>query len=95
MVESSVTPIEASPLQSTSRVDSNLQNQIDSLEAAIPILADDCFAKARQAALKAGLSVLHAEGGAIYSVSPNGQKIRVKTISPPVRVKTGATYRLP
>jgi len=44
--------------------------------------------------LAAGQSVLHAEQGVIYEVSPSGTKTVVMQIDPPVAVEKGKKIKL-
>jgi len=68
------------------------EEELDQLEAAFPKLAGQAFSAARSRALAAGESVLQAEGGVIYRVSPDGQKVEVKKIKKPVKVTRGAKF---
>ena len=57
---------------------------IDELEEQFPLLADAAFSKAREDTLAAGLSVVEADGDAIYEVFPDGTRKFVKSIEPRV-----------
>ena len=71
------------------------EEQIDALEAQFPLLADLAFARAREEALAAGLSVLEARDGVIYEQFPDGRLIPIKRIAPPVHYPPGTTFRIP
>ena len=47
------------------------------------------FSSARQQVLDSGQSVLQSEGDSIYEVFPDGRKVFVKNIEPPVPVVPG------
>jgi len=70
------------------------EEEIDTLEARFPLLADVAFARARDEALAAGLSVLEAENGVIYEQFPDGRRIPIKRIAPPVHYPPGTVFRI-
>jgi hypothetical protein len=71
-------------------------SEIDRLEATLPLVlvAAAAFLVARDEALAAGLSVLEAVDGVIYEVFPDGHRVIVKRIAPPVYVG-GRTFLIP
>eukprot|EP01031_Cornospumella_fuschlensis_P015305 gene15305-18705_t len=54
--------------------------QIEQLETQFPSASAEAFAAARRQVLASGQSVLQAEDGVIYRVSPSGGKWEVKRI---------------
>ena len=62
---------------------------IQKLESQFPAASGSAFAAARQQALAAGLSVLESKQGVIYEVFPNGNRRRVKEITPPTPIAIG------
>jgi hypothetical protein len=68
---------------------SDQEDHIDQLEREIPAMAASAFAEARAKVLAAGLSVLQSEQGSIYEVFPNGDRVLVKKIKPPITVVPG------
>jgi len=62
---------------------------IERLESLFPTMADASFVAARKRVLASGQSVLHAESDCIYEVFPNGHRVLVKKIAPPINVKAG------
>lgn len=73
---------------------SDAEKNISQLEAQAPARSSEAFGKARARMLAAGQSVLHAEQGAIYRVSPGGKATLVMHIDPPVRIKKGSKIKL-
>lgn len=71
------------------------ESDLESLENAFPSVAGLAFSDARLQALQMGLSVMQSEDGVIYEVSPDGKKVEVKKIDPPVKVDSRKKYRLP
>jgi hypothetical protein len=65
------------------------ENNIKQLEAEFPAISGSAFAAARENALASGHSVLQSEDGYIYEVYPNGDRILVKKIDPPISVVSG------
>ncbi len=68
------------------------ENDLQTEENRFPSISGQAFAAARAAVLASGQSVLQAENGRIYRVSPDGKKELVKEIEPPVRMQSGATF---
>lgn len=60
------------------------------LEEHIPEIAKTALIQAYWKALASGHKVLLAENGHLVEVSPDGTKIRLKSIEPPTLVKKGA-----
>lgn len=63
--------------------------QFDRLEEEFPTVAEQAFATARARVLASGQTVLHSENGYIYEVYPNGDRVFVKKIDPPISVVSG------
>ena len=53
----------------------------------IDSIAKLAFTNARNKALNANLTVLETDDGVLYEVFPDGNKIEVKKVSPPIKVK--------
>jgi hypothetical protein len=70
------------------------ENEILRLEAEFPTVAGKAFAAARAQVLASGQSVLQSENGAIYEVFPDGRKVLVKHIDPPISVTPGALFEI-
>jgi len=68
---------------------------IEQLEASFPASSGEVFDNAFHQALAAGLSVLVADGSAIYEVFPGGNQSFVKPITPPSPVQPGSKFTLP
>jgi hypothetical protein len=66
------------------------ENSIEQLESQFPALSGSAFAAARQQVLASGQSVLQSEQGCIYEVHPNGDRVLVKKIEPPMSVVPGS-----
>jgi len=67
---------------------------IQSLERGFPALSAKAFASARDRVLSSGQSVLQSSAGTIYQVFPDGHRVVVKQIDPPIRVKVGKTIAI-
>lgn len=67
---------------------------IQKLESQFPAASGIAFAAARKQALDAGLSVLESRDGMIYEVFPDGRRVEVKRIEPPVFVELGRKIQL-
>jgi hypothetical protein len=65
------------------------ERQIDQLEMQLTVASSAVFSKAYDQALKAGLSVMVSEDGAIYEIFPDGRRRLVKTIDPPTMTRAG------
>lgn len=68
--------------------------EIQKLESQFPAASGIAFAAARKQALDAGLSVLESRDGMIYEVFPDGRRVEVKRIEPPVFVELGRKIQL-
>jgi hypothetical protein len=66
------------------------KNNIEKLESLFPTLSGSVFAAARLQVLASGQSVLQSDQGCIYEVFPDGHRIPVKKIDPPVTVVSGS-----
>jgi hypothetical protein len=66
------------------------ENNIETLENQFPSISGSVFAAAREQALAAGRSVLQSEGEYIYEVFPDGRRVVVKKIEPPIPVVPGS-----
>jgi hypothetical protein len=65
------------------------ENNIEKLETQFPATSGSAFAAARERALASGQSVLQSEQGCIYEVHPDGTRVLVKKIEPPISVVSG------
>jgi hypothetical protein len=65
------------------------QDKLDLLERQFPVAAASAFAAARERVLASGQSVLQSEQGYIYEVFPDGRRIVVKQIEPPIPAVPG------
>ncbi len=65
------------------------ENNIERLESQFPALSSSAFVEARKLVLASGQSVLQSEGGVIYEVFPDGQRVPVKQIEPPTHDVSG------
>jgi hypothetical protein len=65
-------------------------NDIQKLESQFPAASGSAFAAAREQVLASGQSVLQSEGGFIYEVFPNGHRVLVKQIDPPIPAVPGS-----
>jgi hypothetical protein len=68
--------------------------EIQILENHFPTLSGIAFATARQQALDAGLSVMESRDGIIYEVFPDGKRVVVKHIEPPMTVIRGSKFQI-
>ncbi len=68
--------------------------QFEQLEASFAAAAGAVFSKAYDRAIKAGLSVVVSDNGAIYEVFPDGHRRLVKTITPPSPAQPGRKLTL-
>lgn len=59
-------------------------NQLEILENQFPAASGLAFVAARERVLASGQSVLQSEGGVIYEVFPDGRRVAVKQIEPPI-----------
>lgn len=60
------------------------ENNIETLESQFPAISGSAFVAARAVVLASGQSVLQSEGGVIYEVFPDGRRVPVKQIEPPM-----------
>lgn len=67
---------------------------IQKLESQFPAISGSAFATAREHVLASGQSVLQSEDGIIYEVSPDGRRVEVKKIEPPVQVVSGSIFTI-
>ncbi len=68
--------------------------RIEELESSFPEASGVAFSKAYDLAIKAGLSVVVSDNGAIYEVFPDGKRRLVKTITPPSPAQPGRKLTL-
>ena len=66
------------------------ENNIEILESQFPTMSGSAFAAAREQVLASGQSVLQSEQGYIYEVFPDGRRVPVKKIAPPITVVSGS-----
>jgi len=60
----------------------------------IDSIAKLAFTNARNKALNANLSVLETDNGVLYEVFPNGNRIEVKKVPSPIKVKKGGKINI-
>jgi hypothetical protein len=68
--------------------------EIQILESQFPATSGEAFAEARRKMLAAGQSVLESSKGIIYEIFPDGRRLKVKEIDPPVYVTPGLKVTL-
>jgi len=68
---------------------------IEELENSFPLESGTAFMEARAHVLASGLSVLQSEDGGIYQVFPDGHRVLIKEIAPPIPVVAGSKYIIP
>lgn len=68
--------------------------EIEKLEGEFASIAALAFAAAREQILRSGQSVLQSESGVIYEVFPDGRRVEVKRIEPPVQFVTGSIFTI-
>jgi hypothetical protein len=67
---------------------------IQTLESQFPAMSGSAFAAARRQVLASGQSVLESKGGTIYEVFPDGRRVAIKQIEPPVPVVSGSVFTI-
>ena len=67
---------------------------IQRLENQFPAVSGSAFAEARKQVLASGQSVLQSKDGVIYEVFPDGHRVEVKKIEPPLTVVIGSTFTI-
>lgn len=65
------------------------EQKLDLLEKQFPAASGAAFSEARARVLASGQSVLQSENGYIYEVFPDGTRVMVKQIEPPIPVELG------
>jgi len=70
------------------------ENELDNLEAQIPLLAKGAMQKAYLDNLSAGNSVLEVIDNAIYEVFADGTKKKIKDVAPYIKVNINAKIEL-
>ncbi len=68
--------------------------QFEQLESSFAAASGAAFSEAYNLAIKAGLSVVVSDNGAIYEVFPDGHRRLVKTITPPSPAQPGRKLTL-
>jgi hypothetical protein len=68
------------------------EEEILRLESQFPPVSGQAFAAARARTLASGQSVLQSEGAFIYEVFPDGRRVLVKQIEPPIQVEPGSKF---
>ncbi len=68
--------------------------EIQQLENRFPAVSGLAFAAAREQVLSSGQSVLQSENGVIYEVFPDGRRVEVKKIEPPVQFVSGSIFTI-
>ncbi|HUD83336.1 MAG TPA: hypothetical protein VMQ67_07525 [Candidatus Saccharimonadales bacterium] len=67
---------------------------IQKLESQFPAVSGSAFAAARAQVLASGQSVLESQDGVIYEVFPDGHRVPVKKIEPPIQVVSGSIFTI-
>lgn len=67
---------------------------LDNEESKFSLKAQDAFYQASVETLNSGDSILTVIGNSIYTVSPSGEKIKIKNIETPVKVRKNSTISL-
>ena len=70
------------------------ENELDNLEAHIPLLAKGAMQKAYLDSLSAGNSVLKVIDSAIYEVFADGTKTKIKDVAPYIKVNINTKIEL-
>jgi hypothetical protein len=65
------------------------KEKLELLESQFPAASASAFAAARERVLASGQSVLQSEQGFIYEVFPDGRRVVVKQIEPPIPAVPG------
>lgn len=68
--------------------------EIQQLENQFPAVSGSAFAAAREQVLQSGQSVLQSENGVIYEVFPDGRRVEVKRIAPPVQLAADSVFTI-
>lgn len=68
--------------------------EIQQLESQFPALSGSAFAAAREQVLQSGQSVLQSENGILYEVFPDGRRVELKKIEPPVQLAAGRVFTI-
>ena len=69
-------------------------DEIQVIESQFPALSGVAFAEACKRVLASGQSVMQSQGGVLYEVFPDGRRVPVKNIEPPIPVEAGTVYNL-
>lgn len=64
--------------------------EIKELEARFPAVSGQAFAQARERVLASGQSILESRDGVLFEVFPDGRRVPLKTIAPPVPAVPGS-----
>ena len=67
---------------------------IQQLESQFAATSGSAFAAARKLVLASGQSVLQSQDGFIYEVFPDGRKVTVKQIEPPIQLVAGTIFTI-
>ena len=67
---------------------------IEKLETQFPTVSGSAFATAREQVLASGQSVLQSEHGCIYEVFPDGRRVLLKQIEPPIPAVSGSKINI-
>ncbi len=67
---------------------------VQRLESQFLAASGSAFAAARAHVLASGQSVLQSQDGMIYEVFPDGRKVAVKKIEPPIQVVSGSIFSI-
>lgn len=70
------------------------ERQIQVLENEFPMLSGIAFGEARRAVIAHGLTICDSEAGALYTVYPDGRRIKIRDIAPAVPVRAGQKVQI-
>lgn len=68
--------------------------EIQELESQFPAASGVAFAAACEHVLASGQSVMQSQGGMLFEVFPDGRRVAVKEVDPPILVTAGTVYTL-
>ena len=69
-------------------------DEMEELENQFPAKAGVAFAAARRRVLASGQSILESENGVIFEQHPDGRRVPVKHIEPPIPIVAGTVFHL-
>lgn len=72
----------------------SLDESIDQMEQSVPALAAEAVKEAFEASLRAGNKIVVLSEDALYEVSSNSSKVKIKTIPARVRIGKGTKFKI-